>query len=510
MSLDTKNGEYRFGGLTLDLARGTIRRGVESIFLRPKAFAVLALLAQNIGGVVPKAQLLDEVWPGVFVTEDSLTQAIREIRKALGEQVVRTVSKRGYMLVPEVEPEDPTPTQSVVAVLRFRNESGNADDDAIVDGFAAEIIDSLSRFGSLTTLARNSSFAFPSYDVSRWDEIRSRIGANYVVEGSVRRQGDRFMMAVSLSEAQGGVQLWAERYQAQDTGIFAIERDIVEQVVGRLVARVSSTDLQRAQRKPASSLAAYELMLRGAALLFDPAQSDLIGAAALLRSAIAKDPAYGIAHTYLALSYALEAEFGPVSTETLIEARDIADKGASLSPNVAVCRGVQALVRVYLQQHESAEHYQRLSLQLNPNEVECVGQMGFLQLMRGRPVEALNWLARALRIDPLKPYWYQYDRSMALYLLGEYGAAAEALEQSTRPTPWISTRLAACYAQLGDMAKAKEQAARIATAGSNFSPLDYATRGLPFERPADAQHFAEGVFLALGVDPGRIGDRRQR
>src|SRR5688572_16232596 len=118
MSLDTKNGEYRFGGLTLDLARGTIRRGVESIFLRPKAFAVLALLAQNIGGVVPKAQLLDEVWPGVFVTEDSLTQAIREIRKALGEQVVRTVSKRGYMLVPEVEPEDPTPTQSVVAVLR--------------------------------------------------------------------------------------------------------------------------------------------------------------------------------------------------------------------------------------------------------------------------------------------------------------------------------------------------------------------------------------------------------
>jgi len=118
--------------------------------------------------------------------------------------------------------------------------------------------------------------------------------------------------------------------------------------------------------------------------------------------------------------------------------------------------------------------------------------------MRGRPVDALAWLARAIRINPLHPHWYQYDRSLALYMLGEYRPAAEALELATRPTPWIRTRLAACYAQLGNMEAARRHAGLINADGADFSSVDYARTGLPFENAADAEHLANGVLLALG------------
>jgi tetratricopeptide (TPR) repeat protein len=119
--------------------------------------------------------------------------------------------------------------------------------------------------------------------------------------------------------------------------------------------------------------------------------------------------------------------------------------------------------------------------------------MGHLLTMRGRPLDALAWLARAIRINPLGPHWYQYDRALALYMLGEYRTAAEALELATRPRPWIRTRLAACYAQLGEMQAARRQAALISADGSNFSPLDYARTGIPFENASDAEHLADGV-----------------
>lgn len=499
MSATVTDDVYRFGRFTLDLRKGTIAQDDEPLFLRPKAYALLTHLVRNMGRVVPKAELLETVWPGVFVTEDSLTQSIREIRRALGDDLVRTVSKRGYMLAAETQPE-PQPAmgnQPIVAVLRFRNEGNDPANEAIVDGLAEDIINGLARFGTLTVLARNTSFSFTSHKPGEWGEIRARIGADFLVEGSVRRQGDRVLAAVNLIDAKDGSQLWGERYQAEGEGFFAIERDIVEAIVGRLVNRVNTTGLKRSSRKPVTSLATYELVLKGVALLRDPAQSDLIGAETLFNEAIARDPAYGLAYTYLALARSLNAEFYPVGPEILAQARDFADKGAQLAPDLATSRRIQSLVRAFMRQHEAAEHYLRIALELNPYDADCIEQMGYVLVMRGKPVDALAWLKRAERVDPLQPYWFLYDRSLAHYLLGDYRAAAETLEQSTRLTPWIRTRLAACYAQLGDMENAQQQIALIDDMGGKFSARAY-MKIIPFENPADAGHFEDGVLMALG------------
>lgn len=497
MAIATSDQIFRFGGFTLDLARGTLRGPDEPLFLRPKAYTLLTHLARNMGRIVPKSELMEVAWPGIFVTEDSLTQSIREIRKAIGEDMVRTVSKRGYMLAAEAEQSPEIGAQPIVAVLRFRNESGDPADEAIVDGFAEDIINGLARFGTVTVLARNSSFSFASFARTEWPQIRSRIGADFLVEGSVRRQGEQVVAAVNLVDTASASQLWGDRYQSRGAGLFAIEREIVEQIVSRLATRVTNAGLEQASRKPITSLAAYELALRGFALLRDPAQTDQRGAEALFEAAIAKDPTYGLAYTYLALARALDGEFGRASDAVLENARDLADKGLSLSPDQATGHRVQSLVRLYMRDHEAAEHHMRIALQLNPYDADSIEQMGMLLTMRGRPLDAMTWLARGIRIDPLHPHWYQFDRALALYMMGEYRQAADALELATRPAPWIRTRLAACYAQMGEMERARRQIALI-DEGDPFSPVDYAKRGVPFENQADADHLAEGVMLALG------------
>src|SRR6185295_1613785 len=131
---------------------GTLRGPNDALFLRPKAYTLLTHLARNLGRVVPKSELMDVAWPGIFVTEDSLTQSIREIRRVIGEDMVRTVSKRGYMLAAEAEQAPDLGGQPVVAVVRFRNESGDRADEPIVDGFAEDIINGLARFGTVTVL----------------------------------------------------------------------------------------------------------------------------------------------------------------------------------------------------------------------------------------------------------------------------------------------------------------------------------------------------------------------
>jgi TolB-like protein/Tfp pilus assembly protein PilF len=497
MTTATADQIFRFGGFTLDLAMGTLRGVNEPLFLRPKAYALLSHLARNMGRVVPKSELMDVVWPGVYVTEDSLTQSVREIRKVLGDDMVRTISKRGYMLAAEAEAAPEISAQPIVAVVRFRNESGDPADEAMVDGFAEDLINGVARFGTITVLARNSSFSFASFGRAEWPQIRARIGADYLVEGSLRRQGEHVVVAVSLVDIATASQLWGDRFQSHGEGLFAIEREIVEQIVSRLVTRVANAGLEQASRKPVASLAAYELLLRGFAMLRDPAQTDQRGAEALFEAAIAKDPNYGLAYTYLGLVRALDGEFGRASDAVLENARDLADKGLALSPDQPTGHRVQSLIRLYMRDHEAAEHHMRIALQLNPYDADSIEQMGMLLTMRGRPLEALTWLARGIRIDPLHPHWYQFDRALALYMMGEYRQAADALELATRPAPWIRTRLAACYAQMGEMEKAKRQIALIGE-GDPFSPLDYALRGVPFENEADAEHLAEGVRLALG------------
>ncbi len=504
MHTETANHVFNFGGFTLDLHKGLLRRDDEPAFLRPKAHALLTYLAQNTGRVVPKSELLDSVWPGIYVTEDSLTQSIREIRKVLGDdkqELIRTISRRGYMLAP-MEAISELGSQPVVAVLRFRNETGDAAHVPLVDGFAEDIINGLARFGTVTVLARHSSFSLASETPQDWSLARSRIGADYLVEGAVRRAGARLCVSINLIDAASLAQLWGERYDNDCTDVFDIQQDIVEQVIGRLATRLVDADLRRMSQKPVTGLAAYELVQRGVAFLRGNNPSDFSKGRDLCEAAIAKDPSYGLAHAYLAFANVMIAGFGRATKKDLADALTIATRAISLAPEQPTAHRVLSFVQMYRREYSAAENHLHRSHELNPYDAEGVQQMGYLLTLRGRPLEALAWMDRAMRLCPIHPPWYEHDRSFALYSLGEYRAAASLIELTPVPPPWMRTWLAACYAQLGEMETAREHASRINETDASFSAVKFAREnGAAFEHPSDNQHFAEGVFLALGLPP---------
>ena len=505
MHTETADQVFTFGGFTLDLRKGLLHRDDEPAFLRPKAHALLTHLAQNIGRVVPKSELMDSVWPGIYVTEDSLTQSIREIRKVLGDdkqELIRTISRRGYMLAVAAEPVADAGIQPIVAVLRFRNETGDAAQVPLVDGFAEDIINGLARFGTVTVLARNSSFSLSSESKSDWSLARARIGADYLVEGAIRRYGKNFRVAASLVDAVNLVQLWGERYDADGDEIFSIQDDIIERIVGRLVTRLEDAGVTRAAQKPVTSLAAYELMLRGVALLRANNQADFMKGRDLCEAAIAKDPGYGLAHAYLAFANVMIAGFGRASQKDLADALVIAARAVALAPEQSTAHRVLSFVQMYQREYPVAEHHLRRANEINPYDAESAEQMGYLVTLRGRPVEALAWMDRAVRLSPIHPPWYEHDRSFALYLLGDYRAAASLIELDPMPPPWMRTWLAACYAQLGDLETARLHASRINETDPDFSAVNFARfNGAAFEHQSDNQHFAEGVYLALGLPP---------
>ncbi len=170
---------YRFAGFTLDLAKGVLPRDDEPAPQRPKAQALLTHLAMNSGRVVPKSELMDTVWPGIFVTGDSFTQSFREVRKVLGDEsqkVIRTVSRRGYMLAPDTRPYLSEKAQPILAVLKFRNETGDETQSPLIDGFAEEIINGVARFRIITVLARHSSFSIAAAGPDDWGKARDLIG----------------------------------------------------------------------------------------------------------------------------------------------------------------------------------------------------------------------------------------------------------------------------------------------------------------------------------------------
>ena len=492
---------FRFGACVLDVRMGTLTNAGRSIFLRPKPYAVLVHLARNMGRVVPKAELFDAVWPGVFVTEDSLTQSIREIRKGLddaAQEQVRTVSRRGYLLTGQAEqPDVSAARQPVVAVLRFRNENGDESREPIVDGFAEDIITGMARHSSVTVLARHTSFQLLSADIGAWSDAAKRIGAEYLVEGSVRWSGADARIAVNLVASGTQAQIWGDRYEAHDVELFAVQREICDQIVSRLVSQLDADSVRRSFEKPASSLAAYELVNRAVAILRGHEFVEPQKALPLLEQAIEKDPVYAPAHANLALCRFMIDRYTTVSADELERALAIAVHAAVLSPELAAAPRVMSMIRLFLRQHAAAEHDLRRALALNAGEADSLEQMGYLLTMRGRAFEALGWIDRAIRLNPIFPPWYQFNRALALYALGDYEAAAEALQLPPTRHLWHDARLAACFAQMGDRAASRRCIDKLFADRDDFPYARIVREQMPFEHRADADHLIEGFTLAL-------------
>ena len=422
----------RFNAFALDLARGCLRSGSREIELRPKAFAVLCHLAQNGGRLVPKQELYQAVWPDVVVTDDSLVQCIRELREKLGDQehqLIKTLHRRGYLLdvpvsasdVPSVAtsqastasagvelllPALPLLDRPSVAVLPFTNLSDDREQEYFTDGIVDDIITELSRFSELFVIARNSSFQYKgkAIDIRR---VAGDLGVRYVLEGSVRRVGDRIRIAAQLIDAVTGGHRWAERYDRQLEDVFAVQDEVARSIVVKLAAHVNKAEIERTINKRPETWQAYDYFLQAAdTRAFFGASwkaAELYEARRLLEQTLAIDPNYARAYAMLAqnhiTAWLTSLDGDHLSPACIDRAYHLARKAVQLDPNLPEARAVLGFVLVRRREHEAAVAECEKAMALNPNFTDW--RLGNILMLSGDPVRAIEGRRAAYAVGPV-------------------------------------------------------------------------------------------------------------
>ncbi|MES1148380.1 MAG: winged helix-turn-helix domain-containing protein, partial [Bradyrhizobium guangdongense] len=330
---------FQFEDFVLDLERRELRRAGHLVALEPQVFDLLTFLVRNRDRVVTRDNLLDAIWNGRVVSESTLASRINAARRAINDtgeaqRLIRTVARKGVRFVGEVvetasaqpapakTPEStaaglPLPDRPAIAVLPFTNLSGEIEQDYFSDGISEDIITALSKLRWFFVIARNSSFIYKGRAV-HLRQVADELGVRYVVEGSVRKGGDRVRITAQLNDVATGSHLWAERYDRELADVFAVQDEITEAIVAAIEPQLYAAENFRAQRKPPGSMDAWDLLMRALSHYWRVTRQDHVVAQALLEKAIALDPLYGKALGLLGTSYMFTAHMGWMEMATAL------------------------------------------------------------------------------------------------------------------------------------------------------------------------------------------------
>jgi TolB-like protein len=471
---------YKFGPFRLDAEAEVLFRGTEPVALGQRAVALLCVLVDRPGALISKDALIDAAWSGLAVEESNLTvqmAALRRILKeAFGEHRIDTLPRRGYRFVGPVEKEDSggtaassiegalaLPGRPSIAVLPFTNMGGDPEQDYFADGMAEEIITALSRCGGLFVIARNSSFTYKGKAVDV-RQVGRELGVRYVLEGSVRRGGDRLRFTGQLIDATSGVHIWADRFEGSMGDVFGLQDQFTESVVAAIEPTLQFAEIGRLKHKPATSLDAYDLFLRAQQVAYEFTRESLNVALKRLEQALAIDPFYAPAMALAAYCYTERSDQG-WAQDAGVEAKEgirLALRAAELGRDDANVFWMAARAILHLQgDAHRARDLAHLSLQLNPNSAIGMAIAARIEASLGNTAEALDLLIRAERLSPRDPRgWYMaWVKGLAYFIERRFDDAASAARKSLNQDPRsaISLRLlSASFAKQGQLNRASE------------------------------------------------------
>ena len=317
---------YQFDGQVLDIVRRELRRSDELVAVEPQVFDLLIHLIRNRERVVSRDDLIATIWGGRIVSESALDSRIAAARAAIGDSgekqsLIKTFPRKGIRFVGAVtestgKPDPaqsaaPEPAQSTIslpdrpsiAVLSFTNMSGDPEQEYFADGMAEEIITALSRCSWLFVISRNSSFTYKGRTVDV-RQIGRELGVRYVLEGSVRRAGERLRITGQLTDASSGGSIWADRFEGQRSDVFELQDHITESVVAAIEPKLQQAEIDRIKKKSTANLEAYDLLLHAQQLEYEFTEESLARAIALAKQALTIDPAYAAAMALCAYCYA--------------------------------------------------------------------------------------------------------------------------------------------------------------------------------------------------------------
>ena len=453
---------------------------------------------------------------GVYISRGAADQVRDKVPikiETRGEQTVKNIARpievfciisedRGAVAaaVRELETLVQTPAiadKPAIAVLPFVNMSGEPDQEFFADGMTEDILTELSRFRELFVISRNSAFFYKGKAINA-QKVAKELGVQYVVEGSVRKAGGRVRITVQLIDAETDRHLWAERYDRELADIFAIQDEVTSSIVSILPGRVAAAAQDRVQRKPPENLVAYECVLAGKLLHHRSARADNEEALRMLDRAIALDPGYAHAHAWKACVLGQSFVNGwcvdvDTTTGALIGELTLA---LSLDENDSDVHRVLAAVYLAVHRdHDKALYHQERALALNPNDDLIVVQQGEVLTWIGQAEEGIEWIQKAMRLNPYHPERFWGHLGRAYFVARRYSEAVKAFQRISRADQTHLTFLAACHAQLGDAAAAKSATQELLKRAPDFS-IERFIATQHYKHDSDREHHRAALLKA--------------
>jgi adenylate cyclase len=410
-------GDFRVGTWLVRPSLNTISCAATSVRLEPKVMEVLRCLAQHAGETVSKEHLIQKVWAGTVVTDDVLTHCISGLRRAFADdarepRILQTIPKRGYRLLATVSTESAVATPATssvrdsIVVLPFINMSADTENEYFADGITEEIINALAQLKELHVVARSSAFSFKGKHIDA-RIVGEQLNVRTVLEGSVRRADNQLRITVQLVKAADGYHLWSERYDREMKDVFAIQDEIARVIARRLQVTFDESEQEPLVKAKTQNLEAYQLYLKGRALLYRRG-STILRSLECCQRAATLDPEYALAWAGLADCYTTLGYYGLARPDACMpNAREAARRSVALDPSLA--EGHNALAMASLMgawDRTEAEREFLRAIDLNPKYIQAHDWYGlfYLQFSEGRLAEGRAQAKLSLESDPLSPY----------------------------------------------------------------------------------------------------------
>ncbi len=465
----------RFCRFELDTAHYELRERGERVPMEPQVFDLLAFLARNHQRTVTKEEIFAAIWGDRIVSDAALSSQIKAARRAVGDDgstqhTIATVHGRGFRFIAPIAaaPEGPAADEAagtgesqrltrrpVVAILPFVNLNRDPSEDHFATGIAEDITTALSKHRWLVVVARNSSFVFRDSRESL-RIIGGKLGADYLVTGSVRKAGTRFRISIEVVDAPTEQSIWSERFDRDTVDIFDLQDDITETVAARLDSELGLTEQRKSERRPRKNLGAWDLYQLGTSEFYKFTLEANLRSQELLRDAIRLDPAFAGAHSRLAYAIVLSMIYfdAPVDRAKMDEALTTARQAIEFDDQDA--SGYFSLGRVHLArcEYDKAIGALEQAIELNPYLAVSYCGLGDSLAYEGRLDEAIGQFEVAIRLSPHDPFrWAFYSyRSLAHIFRHEYADAALWARKSAQlPNAqyWPRAHLAAALGHLG-------------------------------------------------------------
>ncbi len=449
---------YRFDRFVLDLGRGALLADGVECPLRPKAFALLKHFVENAGRLIGRDEIMQAVWPGVFVTDDSIARCVMEIRRALGDEqqrLVRTLPRRGFLFAAErphtegrAAPVSPAPDpdlaeaaprpptgRPMVVVFPFDSLDSNPERAYFADGLTADLVTDMTRFQSLHVVSPRRQAGRPPTPWAGWQPPAD---ASYLVNGSVRLSGEALRVTAQLGDAQNGAGLWADRFDRRFDDLFSVQEEVADRLAAHLVSHVELEGVRRSRRRPPASLDAYDLCLRGRELHRRATEADTRAARAMFERAIAADPEYALAYAWQA--YTVQRGYThlwgePRGRAAAIQALQLARRAVELEPDSSLCLARLAFILLLNAGWDEALETGRAAVMANPCDVDTRTSYADVLAHAGDPAEAVPELRLAISLDPFHRPTLRALLGRALLLSGHAEEALAELRHAAARLP---------------------------------------------------------------------------